>query len=203
MLDVAQDIRSLADHLRLDDFALSGMSGGTPFVLAAAWAFQGRVTGAAIACGLGPLDRPGALEGMRAANVETFEVARAAPEQLAQILEGRDLVAAMPEEDGAALETMPHLAELLLESAIEATRQGWSGAVADYSAFVMPWGFDLSEIGTPFSLWHGDQDRLVPIHHSEFVASELRSAVLTTCPGQGHLAMFGHFEEMFECLTTV
>jgi pimeloyl-ACP methyl ester carboxylesterase len=50
----------------------------------------------------------------------------------------------------------------------------------------------LSEIGLPLSLWHGDADTLIPFHHSKFGAEQVRAAVLYSCAGEGHLAMFGH-----------
>jgi len=201
LLDCAADVERLADHLGLEDFAVAGISGGGPFVLAVAWALSDRVTRAAISCGLGPLDRPGALEGMSPANAEEFEIARQEPDRLTALLEGLDLLAAMPEDEMAAFGLVPGLAEMMLQSASEATRQGWLGVVADDLAFVGPWGFDLDEITVALRLWHGDRDALVPIHHSQFVAAQVPSAQLNTCAGEGHLAMFAHQEEVLDWLT--
>lgn len=98
---MAADEERLADHLGLDRFAVSGTSGGGPFVLATAWSLDGRVTRVAISCGLGPLDQPGSY-GMTRAQAEELKVARDHPERLERFLEGVDVAASMPGEPGFA-----------------------------------------------------------------------------------------------------
>jgi pimeloyl-ACP methyl ester carboxylesterase len=200
LLDVAADVERLADHLGLDRFALSGMSGGGPFVLATAYALADRVDRAAISCGLGPLDRPGALEGMTPGQVEELEVACNHPERLGELLEGLDLGGSMPEEEVTAFGSIPGLAEVMLPSVSEATRQGWAGVIADDLCVVSSWGFALKELDVPLWLWHGDRDQLAPLHHSSYVADQVGSAQLKVCPGEGHIAMFRHQREVLRVL---
>jgi pimeloyl-ACP methyl ester carboxylesterase len=192
LLDPAADINRIADHLGFERFALSGMSGGGPFVLAALWALSDRVTRAAVSCGLAPLNRPGAFQGMADGNVKQFTVALHNPSQLEKLLDSVDLASALPDEETKVLQTVPGLAEMLVDGYREGTRQGWQGAVADYRSIASPWGFALTDITVPLSLWHGDRDHLVPAHHAEYVASQVRSAELQIIKGDGHLAMFRH-----------
>ncbi len=50
------------------------------------------------------------------------------------------------------------------------------------------WGFDLSDIRAPLSLWHGAQDRFVPIAHGEWLADHL-TADAHLRPDHGHLSL--------------
>lgn len=200
LLDVAGDVERLADHLGLGRFALSGMSGGAPFVLATAYALGDRVSRAAVSCGLGPLDRPGALEDTTPAQVEEMEVARHHPERLAEFLDRLDVGASMPEEELVAFGSIPGLAAVMIPSVSEATRQGWAGVIADDRCFVSPWGFALRDLDVPLWLWHGDRDALAPLHHASYIAERVGSAQLKVCAGEGHIAMFRHQAEVLRVL---
>ena len=47
-------------------------------------------------------------------------------------------------------------------------------------------GGTLAELLGPVMLIHGDQDELIPIHHSEELCSAMRSAQLLRVTGAGH-----------------
>jgi pimeloyl-ACP methyl ester carboxylesterase len=196
LLDVAADAGRLADELGAGRFAVDGMSGGGPFALATAFAFPERVTAVAISCGLGPLDRPGAFEGMYASNVREFACAAEDPSRLEGLLAAGNLAADLPAEELTALGAIPGLGEALGPGFADALRQGWLGMVADEVAFVRPWGFGLPEIKAPVTLWHGDQDLLVPFHHAEYLAERIPDSVVHRCRGDGHIAMYRHQERL-------
>ena len=56
-------------------------------------------------------------------------------------------------------------------------RDGWTrgdeGWWDDWSAFLSPWGFDLSAITAPVSLWHGLADRRCPPSHGRWLAGRI------------------------------
>ena len=56
-------------------------------------------------------------------------------------------------------------------------RDGWTrgdeGWWADWSAFLSPWGFDLSDIQAPVILWHGLADTRCPPQHSRWLIPRL------------------------------
>ena len=56
-------------------------------------------------------------------------------------------------------------------------------------AFVRDWGVPL-DTGAPMSIWQGDQDRMVPHTHGEWLAAHLPGAQLHRRPGQGHISLF-------------
>jgi pimeloyl-ACP methyl ester carboxylesterase len=76
MLDWPNNVRAVADTLGLKSFAVLGTSGGGPYAAACAFALPDRVNRAVIVSGLGPLDRPGALDGVNRGEAATMILAR-------------------------------------------------------------------------------------------------------------------------------
>src|SRR5262249_23573928 len=62
LLGFAEDVRELANALAIERFAIAGVSGGAPYVLACALALSHRVRAAAIVAGGGPLEAPGVID---------------------------------------------------------------------------------------------------------------------------------------------
>ena len=63
-LDAVDDVEDLAAALELDEFSLIGISGGTPYALAALYRLGRRIRTVTILSGMGPMQLPGALHGM-------------------------------------------------------------------------------------------------------------------------------------------
>ena len=63
-LDSVSDVEDTSTVLRLDDFSLIGISGGTPYALAALSRLAHRVKTVTVISGMGPIRLPGALSGM-------------------------------------------------------------------------------------------------------------------------------------------
>ena len=63
-LDAVPDVEDVADALKLGDFSVIGISGGTPYALATLSRLGGRVRTATVISGMGPMRLPGALRGM-------------------------------------------------------------------------------------------------------------------------------------------
>jgi pimeloyl-ACP methyl ester carboxylesterase len=45
----------------------------------------------------------------------------------------------------------------------------------------------LSAVRPTVRIWHGDADRIVSLHHAEYVATRIPNAELTVLAGVGHL----------------
>ena len=45
--------------------------------------------------------------------------------------------------------------------------------IDDYLTCCAAWGFDLREVRGEVHLWHGEQDRFVPVEHARAVAAAL------------------------------
>ncbi|GAJ21446.1 unnamed protein product, partial [marine sediment metagenome] len=65
ILDWADDMAALADHLMLDGFSVLSESGGSPFALATAYALPDRVPKVALVSASSPTDAPGVIEAMQ------------------------------------------------------------------------------------------------------------------------------------------
>ncbi|MGO9900767.1 MAG: alpha/beta hydrolase family protein [Solirubrobacteraceae bacterium] len=58
--------------------------------------------------------------------------------------------------------------------------------VADYLIYSREWGFSAAEVRTEVQLWHGLEDRLVPIEHALALAATLPRCRLFLDPDEGH-----------------
>ena len=208
LLDWPDDVRALADSLRLDSFAVLGSSGGGPYAAACCVALPDRISRAALVSALGPLDRPGALSGMNRGEARTMILARRAP-LLARCLVGtavtadrfrpgtvyRGLMAALPEVD-RRVAAGARVRDSLADSFALAFRQGVRGQVLDWGIIATPWGFRPGDIRVPVEVYHGGLDDRVPLHHARDLATRIPFGELTEYPAEGHMLVFSHAEEI-------
>ena len=69
-------------------------------------------------------------------------------------------------------------------------------AAQDFALFCTDWGFRLDDIDVPVDLWHGDDDRNVPVSHGRLQAERIPGARFHLCPGQGHMLVIDRLEEI-------
>jgi pimeloyl-ACP methyl ester carboxylesterase len=145
-------------------------------------------------------------------NVAEFAAARAGPQELTAFLEpaaaglagvtGAQVAAALgglvSEVDKAAL--TGEFAEALAESFRRAVSSGIAGWRDDDLAFVRPWGFRLSDITVPVSVWQGGQDRMVPSTHGRWLAEHLPGARAHLYDDEGHLSLVHQFDRILDDL---
>lgn len=209
LLDWANDVSDLADSLGRHQFALVGPSGGGPFVAACAYSLAPRITAAAILGGSGPLDAPGALDGMAAERRIGYTLAQRAPALLPLMVRLRGDPRRDPEKFFAgytrhnppsdqALLARPEVRQMFLASYREATRQGIDAFAHELRLVAQPWGFRLQGIRAPVTLWHGDADNSTPIGMARAMAEAIPHASLRILPGEGHLIFLTHWPEIIE-----
>ena len=201
--DCAADVAALADHLGAERFLTAGWSGGGPHALACAALLPERVMAAATIAGVAPYDAEGLdwTAGMGEENQIEYPLAatdpdahlewiRAAVEKLAEV-RAEDIVAAMrtiiSDVDEASL--TGELGEVVAASFRAAFRSGPWGWRDDDLAFVAPWGFDLSEIRVPVTIWQGRHDLMVPFAHGEWLLAHVPSARSGLRSEHGHLSL--------------
>jgi pimeloyl-ACP methyl ester carboxylesterase len=204
----------LADHLGMNRFAVIGVSGGGPHSAVCARLLPDRVSAAGIISGLGPLSTPGAEQHMKPANRAMFRLARTLPTLLyalsyVQVGAGRR----WPERTFRVLERqfpMPDIEVLrrpevretmFIDDLRQAPPTAARAAAQEFALFAADWGFRLENIAVPVHLWHGDLDRNVPISHGRAQAERIPGATFHECPGEAHLLIVDHFEEILHTVT--
>ena len=213
VVDAADDVAALADHLGIDRFAVVGTSGGGPHALACSARLGPRISRVGVVVGGAPSDDPDFdfLEGMDQFNLDEFAAARDSEETLAAFLEPFvELVRTDP--DGLIDEIAAHLPPsdqevsrrpahrvVARESLIESVRQGSRGWADDDRAFVKSWGFPLADAARETRLWQGELDVLVPRAHCAYQAERLPNARFELIPGAGH-ALSDHWRDILAWL---
>jgi pimeloyl-ACP methyl ester carboxylesterase len=210
----ASDIAFLADHLHLDVFSVVGISGGGPHAAACARFLPDRVRGAGIVSGVGPLAEPGASEGMMLLNRLITGLARTSEHLVFPLfavsvaLFRRWPEAAMratsppsPSTDFAIV-SRPDVRAAYVDSYRSAPSSTARAAAQDFALFAKDWGFRLEDITPRVDIWHGDNDRNVPISHAYLQADRIPDARLHHCPGQGHLLALDHLEEILRTVSS-
>lgn len=199
--DLVGDVVTITAELGIDEFAVTGGSGGGPHALSLAALLPDRVLRCLAEVSIAPHDAAGLdwLDGMTEGNVEEFTAAvagedahRAVAERertttLERLAEDRaDFLGdsyKMSESD--LLQTKRHLQRIRhqFEDALAPGVDGW---VDDMLAFVKPWGFEVADIRVPVLLSYGRADTLVPAAHGDWLASHIPGAIAEVSDA-GHL----------------
>jgi pimeloyl-ACP methyl ester carboxylesterase len=212
----AEDAAAIADSIGADAFYTVGGSGGGPHALACAALLPDRVIAAATVAGVAPYDAEGLdwLDGMGRENIEEFAAAEESPEALERFISrwaekerditGDQILAALGDlVSGPDAEVLTGAyADHAAAGTRDALAHGYWGWFDDDLAFVRDWGFDLSSIEVPVTIWQGREDRFVPLAHGEWLAANVPGAKSNLLPGHGHLSLaVAHFDLILDDLT--
>jgi pimeloyl-ACP methyl ester carboxylesterase len=203
--DAAADVEKILERIGADEFVTAGWSGGGPHALACAALLPVRCLAAVTIAGVAPSDSPGLdwMAGMAEENHEEFQAALAGEAHLtgflyaaaaalggigpAEVADG--LGGLVSETDKATL--TGEFADYLAASLGAAVTAGVDGWRDDDLAFTRDWGINLDALGhaTPVAVWQGDQDRMVPVAHGAWLATNIPLARERIRPGEGHLTL--------------
>ena len=224
ILDWPDDVAHLADILRIERFAVEGVSGGGPYAAACAYKISDRLTACGIVAGLGPIQLLGTQGMMMANRIQFFIARRFIARRFPWLLRsalwlvvGRNgryaqdkgkieeifskFWRGLPEVDRNAIGDR-QLGRLYVTQLLEAFRQGSMGPAYDAMLYVHPWAFRLEDI--PFDnvhLWHGELDVNVPVSMGRAVAKSIPNCHARFYPDETHLSVaFNHLEEVMEAM---
>ena len=209
-VDWADDVVQLADVLKIDQFAVFGLSGGSPHVAAVSYKLAERITKAAIISGVAPPEMPQKLKGMWPPVKMIFFSARYAPainRMLLKQMSGfyankeqmlKQMKQALPAPDQALIDARPEVIDIFSEAAGEAHRSGVDGDAWEWQMYVRPWGFELEDLKVPMGLWYGEVDGNVPVGMGHYMATQIPNSQLTVVPDGGHFSTINnHIHEIF------
>jgi pimeloyl-ACP methyl ester carboxylesterase len=197
------DTTTVLEALGVTDFVTAGWSGGGPHALACAGMTNCR--GAAVIAGVAPHDADDLdwADGMGVENLVEFDLARQGGEEFDSFLEAmRQGMTAVTDAKAVAAalgdlvtkkDTDAMLNYGIGEYMIAGLKQGMLESPAgwrdDDFAFITPWGLDPASIAKPVAIWHGTEDRMVPVSHGRWLAAHIGGAKLTIAEGEGHISV--------------
>ncbi|HEY0302064.1 MAG TPA: alpha/beta hydrolase [Rhizomicrobium sp.] len=203
LLGWPDDVAEAADQFGLSRFSVQGMSAGGPYALACVHRLGERVAACSLVSAVpppeiarraGPRVRrlawwvayryPGYLRRrllqFRPDAPPREEMVEARMMRVAQWLGGEDL----------RLMQVAELRAVLARTMMETARQNGAGNRAEIERLVRPWGFDVRALEGPrLFVWHGDQDRIMPVGPARAMARRLKDCTATFYAGEGHFSV--------------
>jgi pimeloyl-ACP methyl ester carboxylesterase len=197
------DVLAIADDLGITRFSVWGHSGGGPHTLACAATLPDRVASAAASASVAPYEATGLdwMAGMGVGNVREFRAAATGREALERYVQPEwEAIRHGSEELSPEFRTLlsPEDFELLTgelgaflnfatRSGLERSPEGW---IEDDLAFLTDWGFDLSSVKVPTSIWHGKLDRFVPYSHGVWLSKHVPHSEFYLFDQETHLTLY-------------
>jgi pimeloyl-ACP methyl ester carboxylesterase len=201
--DCAADVRAISEAIGFERCALWGLSGGGPHALACGALLAGLVAAVATIGSWAPLDAPGLdyfadMSEQARAEYELYVSDRDDWKRLG--LELRDKLLALNVEEFAeqwsagvsAVDSEAVHGEFgtwLRQAVQDGLTPGLDGWTDDLVAFRSPWGFDPASISVPVKLWHGLEDRIVPVAHGHWLADTIPRAEAAMRDDDGHVTV--------------
>lgn len=213
LADFPQDVAALADQLKIDKFAVMGVSGGGPYAAACAHWLPDRVAAAALVCPLGPPEAPGMSQGRLKllTNLGRRPVTRTALLGLGRYIVMDDKLmrraahyrARQPRADADRGLMQSEMGRLMLTSWREAVGRGVGGMSSDSRIYGTPWGWRLSEMRVPAYLWHGHADTVVPSSIGKYYAARVPGIDASFTEDDGHFSIvLNHTDDIIQRLTS-
>ena len=212
LLDYPKDVLELADAIRIEKFGVMGWSGGGAHTVVCGYALPKRLLFNISLCGytnFGELPNAADMLNTKADRI-SVGLSQKFP-RLFQIF--FDFMAfsvkyfpeAYYDETTKALndsdrEIMsdPAFKAHFIDDQREAFVQGGRGVTVDAAVHYVDWGFHLNEIPGKLHVFHGAEDRLVPVAFGKHLAEKVPKCEFHLLEKQGHLFPVNHQDLIFE-----
>lgn len=194
----------------ITSYSIIAVSGGAPYALAVASAAPSVVKLIVLVSGISELSHKGALAGMVAQNKVILSVGRWAPLLVRPLVHYiangwrrnprgmvRSLARMLDGEDREILSD-PSFTKPFAESMERAVISVSEGPYQELRRLLRRWPIDLGAISTKVKVFHGDDDRYVPMAHGEWLSKHLTNSSLTVVPGSGHFMAARIAEQMLD-----
>ncbi|MFC4904350.1 alpha/beta fold hydrolase [Kocuria oceani] len=211
------DTLCVLDNVGAEQFLALGWSSGGPRALACGALLPGRCRAVASLAGYAPPRAEGLdpVAGMDEDSAAEFTAARQGRRALEAYLEEQvqAMTAAASAPDGDVVELLRAMlppvdravmtgdfADYVMGAAEHSRRQGIVGWRDDDLAVNRPWGFAVEEIAVPTRIWHGREDRTVPLAHGEWLAARIPGAWAHLLEHEGHLSLVAQLDRVLDNL---
>lgn len=210
LLDFPQDIKSLANELKLERFGVLGWSGGGAPSVACAAVLPARLSFAIVMGSYTNLGEfPQGRELLPQVDRTALRLGQTSPlllrlffkllqwyVRLAPQAYARSVQRSAAPGDRALFED-EGLRRLLVRDAQEALQQGTAGISRESLQQYQGWGFPLAQTGVRLHIFHGTADRFAPFAFAEHLAANVPEGVLHVFEGRGHFLPVTELEAVF------
>lgn len=195
----ARDVAALIAHLAVRRCGVVGLSGGGPTALACGVLPGDLVSVVATVGGVAPLvPRDPSLPpdrlmtriahrsqaGAQALFALTVQAGRRRPEATLN-----RFAALLAEPDARLLQDDSDMRQAFLDDLRHPSKTTARAAARDFWLFTRPWDMNLADLNTPAHIWHGTEDRNVPVAHARVIAARCPTARLHIVDGGGHMLL--------------
>ncbi len=200
-LKLATQVEKLLAHLKIDTLSILSVSGGAPFSLAMAFILKDRVQKLTSVAGVAPLTLKNCRY-MNRTQRKAWMIGNLIPNIMLQYGMKKVWKSGLDKVDQllfSGLENFsipdqgvfkhPVVGEALIALTRQSLAQGPRGVLADLKIYSKAWGFPLSEINCPVTLWHGSADDVVHFRFAEDMSRKLPRANLRFIEGEGHYSL--------------
>jgi pimeloyl-ACP methyl ester carboxylesterase len=202
----ARDVEAFMDRGGIDRFTVLGLSAGAPHALACAALLHDRVRTTVVVSGVPPNWMASRSEhdtqmrrALRSADrnartkIRSWAIARSPGRAVDYLVRG------LPPSDAAVIARADVRRRLELDASTQ-PRTVARAIVQDRSLWEGPWGLDLGSIATPVHIWHGTEDRSVPVGVIRLLRDELRASSYHELEGAGHFFVFERIWEIVDAV---
>lgn len=216
VLQFAKEVEDLANALGFEKFGTIGISGAGPSLMATAFLMPKRLTFVVdLACAmplysdpesvkkLGTLDRFYAKAGSRMP-LWAFRIPFWLIGFSQKVLKSPKAFAWMFSsslcQSDREMFTDKNLQFLFNYDFIRFFSQGTRGAAYDAMTVYKPWGFQLSGINIPIDVFHGTDDRFVPLSFSLHLQEQAPEVTITKTEGKGHFHWLANSADLLDII---
>lgn len=200
-LKFAAQVKDLLDHLKVNQVHILTVSGGAPYGMAIAFLLKERVQKMTSVAGVAPLTFQN-FKFMNPQQKKAWVMRNLVPEPVLKFALNKVWQSGLEKVDQFLFTEMDSFSKadqvvfshevfgpVLMETVKISLAAGPEGILQDMRTYSKPWGFNLSEIKCPVTLWHGSDDDVVHFKFAEDMKKNIPQAQFNFIPGEGHYSL--------------
>lgn len=200
-LKLASQVKELLDYLKVEKLSILSVSGGAPYSLAMAYILKDRVQKLTSVAGVAPLTLKNCRY-MNANQRKAWILGNLIPNKMLHYGMKKVWKSGLDKVDEFLFSDLdsfsepdrnvfkhPDVGPVLLDLTKKSLAQGPEGILHDLKVYSKSWGFPLSQVNCPVTLWHGSEDDVVHFTYAQEMSRKLPLANLRFIEGEGHYSL--------------